>query len=87
MGLTKEFDLRDYFPRRGSGGSVLYCRAGKFTADFSDMGKRIVLNKKNLTEESVLSALQLVNAKWGATQINGSDEYIPLCVSVAVKHG
>ena len=85
--LPKEFDLRNYFPRRGSGGSVLYCRAGKFTADFSDMGKRIVLNKKSLTEESVLSALQLANAKWGATQINGSDEYKALCVSVAVKHG
>lgn len=85
--LPKEFDLRNYFPRRGSGGSVLYCRAGKFTADFSDMGKRIVLNKKTLTEESVLSALQLANAKWGATQINGSDEYKALCVSVAVKHG
>ena len=85
--LPKEFDLRDYFPRRGSGGSVLYCRAGKFTADFSDMGKRIVLNKRTLTEESVLSALQLANAKWGATQINGSDEYKSICVSVAVKNG
>ena len=85
--LPKEFDLRDYQARRGSGGSVLYCKAGKFTADFSDMGKRIVLNKKTLTEESVLSALQLANAKWGATLITGSDEYKALCVSVAVKHG
>ena len=85
--LTKEFDLRDYQARRGSGGSVLYCKAGKFTADFSDMGKRIVLNKRTLTEESVLSALQLANAKWGATVITGSDEYKVLCVSVAVKHG
>ena len=85
--IPKEFDLRDYQARRGSGGSVLYCRAGKFTADFSDMGKRIVLNKKTLTEESVLSALQLANAKWGATLITGSDEYKALCVSVAVKHG
>ncbi|MBQ3640643.1 relaxase/mobilization nuclease domain-containing protein [bacterium] len=85
--LPKEVDLRDYQPRRGSGGSVLYCRAGKFTADFSDMGKRIVLNKRTLTEESVLSALQLANAKWGATVITGSDEYKALCVSVAVKHG
>ncbi|MBR2207266.1 MAG: relaxase/mobilization nuclease domain-containing protein, partial [Synergistaceae bacterium] len=85
--FPKEFDLRDYQARRGSGGSVLYCRAGKFTADFSDMGKRIVLNKKTLTEESVLSALQLANAKWGATLITGSDEYKALCVSVAVKHG
>jgi len=85
--LPKEFDLRDYQARRGSGGSVLYCKAGKFTADFSDMGKRIVLNKRTLTEESVLSALQLANAKWGATVITGSDEYKALCVSVAVKHG
>jgi len=85
--LPKDFDLRDYQARRGSGGSVLYCRTGKFTADFSDMGKRIVLNKKTLTEESVLSALQLANAKWGATLITGSDEYKALCVSVAVKHG
>ena len=85
--LLKDFDLRDYQARRGSGGSVLYCRAGKFTADFSDMGKRIVLNKRTLTEESVLSALQLANAKWGATLITGSDKYKALCVSVAVKHG
>jgi len=85
--LPKGVDLRDYQARRGSGGSILYCRAGKFTADFSDMGKRIVLNKRTLTEESVLSALQLANAKWGATFITGSDEYKALCVSVAVKHG
>ena len=85
--VPKEVDLRDYQARRGSGGSVLYCRAGKFTADFSDMGKRIILNKRTLTEESVLSALQLANAKWGATLITGSDEYKALCVSVAVKHG
>jgi hypothetical protein len=85
--FPKEIDLRDYQARRGSGGSVLYCRAGKFTADFSDMGKRIVLNKRTLTEDLVLSALQLANAKWGATLITGSDEYKALCVSVAVKHG
>ena len=34
-----------------------------------------------------MSALQLANAKWGATVITGSDEYKALCVSVAVKHG
>ena len=83
----KKIDLRNYNARRGTGNSVFYCRAGKFTADFSDLGKRIVLNKKTLSEESVLAALQLANAKWGATQINGSDEYKALCVSVAVKHG
>ena len=85
--IPEEVDLRNYQARRGLGGSVLYCRAGKFTADFSDIGKRIILNKKTLTEESVLSALQLANAKWGATLITRSDEYKALCVSVAVKHG
>ena len=80
-------DLRDYEAKIGAGGSVLYCRAGTNTADFSDKGRRIILNHKNLSEESVLAALQLANEKWGATQINGSDEYKALCVSVAVKYG
>ena len=81
------FDLRDYSARKGAGYSVLYCRGGGFTADFSDMGKRIVLNKNKLDETSVAAALQLANQKWGATQINGSKEYKELCVSVAVKYG
>ena len=81
------FDLRDYSARKGAGFSVLYCRGGGFTADFSDMGKRIVLNKNKLDETSVAAALQLANQKWGATQINGSKEYKELCVSVAVKYG
>ncbi|MBQ8691991.1 MAG: hypothetical protein IJ520_02500 [Synergistaceae bacterium] len=80
-------DLRDYEAKIGAGGSILYCRAGTNTADFSDKGRRIILNKKTLSEESVLAALQLANEKWGATQINGSDEYKALCVSVAVKYG
>lgn len=80
------FDLRDYSARKGAGFIVLYCRNGGFTADFSDMGKRIVLNKNKLDETSVAAALQLANQKWGATQINGSDEYKELCVSVAVKY-
>ena len=83
----REIDLRDYSARRGAGSKVLYCRAGSFTADFSDMGKRIILNKKKLTEESVAAALQLANQKWGATQITGNDEYKELCVNAAVKYG
>ena len=82
----QHFDLRDYSARKGAGFSVLYCRNGGFTADFSDMGKRIVLNRKKLDETSVAAALQLANQKWGATQINGSAEYKELCVSVAVKY-
>ena len=85
--LARNIDLRDYSARRGAGSKVLYCRAGTYTADFSDMGKRIVLNKRNLTEESVVAALQLANQKWGATEITGNAEYKELCISVAVKYG
>ena len=80
-------DLRDYSARRGAGSSVLYCKAGTYTADFSDMGRRIVLNKRKLTEESVAAALQLANQKWGATEITGNAEYKELCISAAVKYG
>ena len=65
----------------------MYCRTGTYTADFSDMGRRIVLNKRKLTEESVASALQLANQKWGATLITGNAEYKELCISAAVKYG
>ena len=51
------------------------------------MGRRIVLDKRKLDETSVAAALQLANQKWGATRIDGSEEYKELCVSVAVKHG
>ncbi|MBR2209649.1 MAG: relaxase/mobilization nuclease domain-containing protein [Synergistaceae bacterium] len=84
---SRKIDLRNYKARRGASGSVLYCREWSFTADFSDMGKRIILNKKKLTEESVAAALQLANQKWGATQINGNAEYKELCVKAAVKYG
>ena len=80
-------DLRDYSARRGAGSSVLYCLAGTYTADFSDMGRRIVLNKRKLTEESVASALQLANQKWGTTVITGNAEYQELCVREALKYG
>ena len=80
-------DLRDYSARRGAGSNVLYCKAGTYTADFSDMGRRIVLNKRKLTEESVAAALQLANQKWGATEITGNAEYKELCISAAVKYG
>ena len=82
---SQKIDLRDYIARRGASGSVLYCREGNFTADFSDTGKKIILNKKKLTEESVAAALQLANQKWGATQINGNAEYKELCIKAAVK--
>ena len=85
--ISRDIDLRDYSARRGAGNKVLYCRAGTYTADFSDMGKRIVLNKRKLTEESVAAALQLANQKWGATEINGNADYKELCISAAVKYG
>lgn len=84
---SQGIDLRSYDARREAGSSVLYCRSGTYTANFSDVGSRIVLNKRRLTEETVLSALQLANAKWGATEITGNYNYKKLCVSLAVKHG
>ncbi len=51
------------------------------------MGRRIVLNKRKLTEESVASALQLANQKWGSTVITGNAEYQELCVRAALKYG
>lgn len=46
-----------------------------------------MLNKRKLTEESVASALQLANQKWGATLITGNAEYKELCIRAAVKYG
>lgn len=79
--------LRDYEARRGAKGSVLYCRSGKHTADFTDTGQNITLNARKLDVESVAAALQLANQKWGATKITGSAEYKELCVQAAVKYG
>ena len=82
----RPLDLRDYSARK-AGYSVLYCRGNAFTADFKDTGRKIILDRKKLDETSVVAALQLANQKWGATQINGSDEYKELCVMAAVKYG
>jgi hypothetical protein len=83
----RPLDLRDYSPvsdkRRGG---VMYVRAGASVADFIDYGKRIVFPAGH-NERSVLAALQLASRKWGAVQINGSDEYKRLCVELAAKHG
>lgn len=78
-------DLKNYRPRKG-GSCVAYCREGTFIADFSDMGKRILLNENTLDKTSVVAALQLANQKWGATKITGSDEYKELCVAAAVEY-
>jgi hypothetical protein len=83
----RPIDLRDYSPvsdkRRGG---VMYVRNGSSVADFIDYGKKIVFPAKH-NEESVLAALQLASRKWGAVQINGSDEYKRLCVDIAAKQG
>ncbi len=83
----RPMDLRDYTAKKGAGYSVVYCRSGKVHGDFSDWGRRIVLDRKALDETAVAAALQLANQKWGATKVNGSDEYKELCVAAAVKYG
>ena len=57
------------------------------TADFPDMGRRIVLNKRKLTEESSASTLQLENQKWELVMITGNAEYQEFCVRAALKYG
>lgn len=84
--VQRPLDLRDYSARQ-AGYSVLYCRGNAFVADFKDTGRTIILDRKKLDETSVAAALQLANQKWGATQINGSDEYKELCIAAAVKYG
>lgn len=81
----RSMDLKNYRPRKG-GSCVAYCREGTCTADFSDMGKRILLNEDTLDKTSVVAALQLANQKWGATKITGSDDYKELCVAAAVEY-
>ncbi|GHV30573.1 hypothetical protein FACS1894167_11630 [Synergistales bacterium] len=64
----------------------MYCRKGTSVADFIDYGKKIVVSEKT-NDDSILAALQLASQKWGAVQINGSEEYKSLCVRLAVQHG
>jgi hypothetical protein len=84
---AEKHDLRDYSPVSiGGGGSVMYCRNGASVADFIDYGKKIVLGRK-IDESAIIAAMQLASQKWGAVQLNGSDEYKRLCVRLAVEHG
>ena len=78
-------DIRNFTAVRSSSG-VAWCRQPG-QADFVDYGRRIVM-KSDHDEEAILAAMQLANQKWGAAQINGTDEkYRQLCVAVAIKHG
>jgi hypothetical protein len=63
---------------------VRYVKSDSGIADFIDYGKKIVFPAKH-SEESVTAAMQLASQKWGAVQIDGSDEYKRLCVQVAAK--
>ena len=79
-------DIRNYTALNNGLGIAYYRENDRKNADFIDYGRRIVINKDN-DEISVLAALQLANQKWGAAQINGTDEkYRQLCVQIAIKH-
>jgi hypothetical protein len=58
---------------------------GKEQASFIDMGKVIKVYRKD--DNALLAALQLAQQKWGAVQIDGTDEYKRRCAEIAVKHG
>jgi hypothetical protein len=65
--------------------SVDASRDGKGAASFIDMGKVIKVYRED--DNSLLAALQLARQKWGAVQINGSDEYKRRCAEIAAKNG
>ena len=46
-----------------------------------------MLNKRELTEESSASTLQLENQKWESVMITGNAEYQEFCVRAALKYG
>jgi hypothetical protein len=80
-------DIRDYSAVVGGrNGGVMYRKDGSSVADFIDYGKKIVFQEK-YSEESVIAALQLASQKWGAVQVNGSEEYKWLCVQAAASLG
>lgn len=87
MTSAQGHDLRAYTPLKGNKGGIAYVRGenGAGRADFVDYGLKIAIDKR-CDETAVLAALQLATQKWGAVQINGTEEYKHLCVEVAAKH-
>ena len=81
-------DLRLFKPQIGNKGGVAYIREGGHgseNAGFIDYGKKIILSEKSGDAE-ILAALQLANQKWGAADIQGTDDYKRKCVELAAKH-
>lgn len=79
-------DIRD-FVAQARGWQVAYRRSGAPAgrASFIDHGKRIDIY--DLDRNSVLAALQLASAKWGAISVTGNDDYKRVCVQLAVEQG
>jgi hypothetical protein len=81
-------DLRAYTAVNVGKGVAYVCSIGRKKskeADFIDYGRKILLQRKT-DETAVLAALQLAAQKWGAVQINGTEEYKQLCVRMAIEH-
>jgi hypothetical protein len=58
---------------------------GTKPASFIDLGKIIKVYCDN--ENSLLAALQIAQQKWGAVQIDGTEEYKHKCAEIAAKNG
>ena len=83
-----EADLRLFKAKASNKGGVAYVREGgqgSQNAGFIDYGKKIILSEKSGDAE-ILAALQLANQKWGAADIQGTDEYKRKCVQLAASH-
>lgn len=76
-------DIGEFSPRT-SGGTVDYLDAAGHVA-FADVGHQIVIYA--MDRDTVLAAMQLADAKWGALVCEGEPAFLHLCVELAAEHG
>lgn len=76
------------FDTKTSGDKVFYFknREGQPDVKFIDFGRRIEV-RSHSERESLLSAMQLAQQKWGRVKLTGSEEFINTCLSLAVENG
>jgi hypothetical protein len=75
------------FDTKTSGDKVFYYKNVDSQPDvkFIDFGRRIEV-RSHSERESILSAMQLAQQKWGRVKLTGSDEFINTCLKLAVEN-
>ena len=81
---SKFFDIEDYVAEQRPAG-LFYSLQGSQDVAFIDVGRKI--NIIDDSDESILAALQLGQAKFGVVTLNGDDEFKNLACRVAAENG